>query len=161
MTLLWRAKLCNKSLYFPHLTHRLHFFFSMSIEPETQSSIWDSLSYDLKTAPEHLDLNFSSVPFKYENSTILMISLSLSLFNSIFGVKILRNNSSTPTRLSELWKKKNHIMKQNNSHFVPGRKWSLFLVSEVVLGIMGEMARIIEKNSCVYHKSQNAFFSIT
>ena len=46
-------------------------------------------------------------------------------------------------------KKKNHIMKQNNSHFVPGRKWSLFLICEVILGIVSEMARIIEKNSCV------------
>lgn len=49
-------------------------------------------------------------------------------------------------------------MKQNSSHFVPGRKWSLLLISEVVPGMMGEMARIIEKNSCVYHKSQNASF---
>lgn len=49
-------------------------------------------------------------------------------------------------------------MKQNNSHFVPGGKWPLFLISEVVLGMVSEMARIIEKNSCVYHKSQMHLF---
>lgn len=49
-------------------------------------------------------------------------------------------------------------MKQNNSHFVPGRKWSLFLISEVVSDIIAGMTKIIEKNTCIHHKNKMHLF---